>query len=157
MTKRKKKYRPRPVLVNPVGYVLESIKPVALHESFLIDLRIKNHAAMAELTQGRATKKELDVIINASNMTDALLRLGFGREYREILDKGQNAILAVARRGADTNRFILRADEMNAINTLMELHDAQLDVMVVKDIERALQLVERERRAKKMIPIKEKK
>lgn len=157
MTKPRKKYRPRAILVNPVGYVLESLTPVAAHDSFLIDLRIKNHAAMAELTQGKATKKEMDTIINATNMTDALLRMGFGQEYRDVLDKGQAAVLAVSRRGADSNRFILRAEEMNAINTLMELHDAQLDVMVVKDIERALQLVERERKAKKMIPIKEKK
>lgn len=158
MTKpRKKKYRPRPVLVNPLGYVLESITPVAAHESYLVDLRIKNHAALAELTQGKATKREMDVLINASNMTDALMRMGFGRDYAEVLFKGQNALLAVARRGVDTNRFVLRAEEMNAINTLFELHDAQLDVMVVKDIERALQLIERERKAKKMTPVKEKK
>jgi hypothetical protein len=157
MTKRKKKYQPRAVLVNPLAYVLESLTPVALHDSYLIDLRIKNHSALAELTQGKATKKEMDTLINASNMTDALMRLGFGRDYIGVLNAGQDALLAVARRGVETNRFILRAEEMNAINTLFELHDAQLDVMVVKDMERACQLIERERKLKKMIPIKESK
>jgi hypothetical protein len=46
---------------------------------------------------------------------------------------------------------------MNDLNAVMELHDAQLDVITIKDMEKALALVEAEYRAKKMRPIVEKK
>jgi hypothetical protein len=43
---------------------------------------------------------------------------------------------------------------MVAINALIDLHDAQLGVLTVKDIDRAIALVERERRAERMTRIK---
>ena len=41
----------------------------------------------------------------------------------------------------------LRAEEMGALNDLLELHDAQMDIATVGDIDRALKLIECERRA----------
>ena len=63
----------------------------------------------------------------------------------------------MGKRGAETGRFILRAEEMTALNTLMELHDAQMDVITVKDMERAFKIVDEEYRQRKMRPIVEKK
>lgn len=139
--KKRSKYRPRPVLLNPVMYVVEGLTPVAKHDSFLMDLKIKNHAAMTELTQGRATRQDIDTLIQAVNMTEALYLMGFGREYKDVVAEGLDALHAVGARGATTNRFILRAPEMAALNLVIELHDAQLDLCVVKDIEKALALV----------------
>jgi hypothetical protein len=42
---------------------------------------------------------------------------------------------------------------MKALRTIMELHDAQLEVITVKDMERAHNLVLEEFRQKKMRPI----
>ena len=39
---------------------------------------------------------------------------------------------------------------MNALNTITELHDAQLEVITLKDLDQAVALVEKERRAKRM-------
>ena len=130
--------------------------PIAKHESVLVDLKVKNHYAMAMLTQGKATKAEIDTLISAVNMTEALFRLGFGTDYRKEVSAGLDALLQVARRGAETDRFILRADEMKALNEVMELHDAQLDVITIKDIEKGVEIIKRERQNKKMHTIKEK-
>lgn len=146
-------YRPKPRLVNPLAYVLESLQPVAMHDSFLMDLKIKNHAAMALLVRGQATRVDMDTLIAMSNITEALWRAGFGREYDEVMREGRAALLEVARRGSETNRFIVRAAEMNALNTLMELHDAQMDVITVKDMERAVQLVRSEIANRRATPI----
>jgi uncharacterized protein (DUF1778 family) len=86
-----------------------------------------------------------------------LYRLGFGKEYAEEVKAGLDALHAVAIRGRDTNRFILKAEEMNALNVITELHDAQLEVITVRDLDRAVALVDKERRAKKMRPVVEKK
>ena len=155
--RKRSKYRPKKVLANPLGYVLEGMTPVVKHDSFLIDLKIKNHLSMSSLTQGKATREDMDKIINMANIAEALYRLGFGADYKDVLQEGSSALLAIARRGAETNRFVLWGAEMKALNTLMELHDAQMEVITVKDMERAVALVENERKQKRMTSIIERK
>ena len=142
--------------MNPIAYVMESMTPVAKHDSYLIDLKIKNHSAMATLTKGQAVRADIDTLIAMANICEALYRMGFGTEYEDVVKHGSDALYAVGRRGAQTGRFILRAEEMTALNTLMELRDAQLDVISVKDMEKAFKIVDAEYRAKKMRPIVEK-
>ena len=38
--RKRSRYRPKPVLVDPVGYVLESIKPVKDHDDYLLILKV---------------------------------------------------------------------------------------------------------------------
>jgi hypothetical protein len=155
--RKRSKYRPKKVLVNPVGYVLEGMTPLVQHHDSLLNLKLKHHTAMVNLTQGIATRDDMDRLINMANMTEALYRLGFGIEYKEIVSTGLASLLAVARRGAESNRFILKAVEMKAINELIELHDAQMEVIAIKDIDRAIALVENEKKHKRMDNIIERK
>jgi len=148
--RKRSKYRPKPVLQNPLGYVLEGLEPVRSHGSHALNLKIKNHLALSNLTQGKANRHDIDILINMVNIVEALYRLGFGKEYAEEVQRGLAALYAVAVRGKDSNRFILKADEMNALNTITELHDAQLEVITLKDLDQAVALVEKERRAKRM-------
>lgn len=154
--RKRSKYRPKGIIMNPIAYVMESMTPVAKHDNFLIDLKIKNHGAMTALTTGQAVRADIDTLIAMSNICEALYRMGFGREYQDVVRQGSDALYAVGRRGAETGRFILRADEMTALNTLMELHDAQMDVITIKDMEQAFKIVDAEYRARKMRPIVEK-
>lgn len=147
--RKRSKYRPREVLVNPMAYILETFRPVAQHDTYLLDLKIKNHNAMAALTQGRATRADIDTLIAMNNIVEALWRMGFGKEYENVLTAGHGALLDIARRGAPTNRFIVRGLEMAALNAMMELHDAQMDIITVGDMERAIALARREFAAKR--------
>jgi len=140
-----------------MAYVIESMTPVAMHDTYLVDLKIRNHMAMTNLTQGKATRTDMDDLIAMGNVTEALSRMGFGKEHGDITQDGLNALHAVGKRGVESGRFILRSEEMKALNTLMELHDAQMDVITIKDMEHAFKLVDAEFRAKKMRPIVEKK
>jgi hypothetical protein len=140
-------YRPRAVLANPVAYVLEGITPVTRYDSYLVDLKIKNHAAMLAMTQGRAQRCDIEVLIAMSNMAEALVSLGFGKEYTDVMDTGRLALIDVGRRGLQAGKFILRAPEMTALNSLMELHDAQMEVITVKDVERGLALIKKRERS----------
>jgi hypothetical protein len=56
-------------------------------------------------------------------------------------------------RGAKSGQFVLKSEEMKALNTIMELHDAQLEVITLKDMERAYKIVVEEFRQRKMRPI----
>lgn len=143
--RKKSKYKPRPVILDTMAYVKEGMTPVKYHDSYLIDLSLKNHAAMTALTQGTATVQEIDVLFHMINATEALYRLGFGRDFADLVKNGLSALEAVGNRGAETGRFILRAQEMSAINEVMEFHDEeQLERITVKDMERANEVVMKE-------------
>lgn len=153
--KPRKKYRPKPVLVDPVGYVVEGVQPVASHGSYLVDLLMKNHNAMEMLVKGTATKKHMDVLIAAHNVTEALYRMGFGRDYSDCIVRGKAALLDLCGRGAKTGRFVCRAPEIQALNDLMALADAQLEVITVADMQKAIALGKREIMNKRATVIKE--
>lgn len=156
--RKRSKYRPKGVILNPIAYVMESMTPVAKHESYLIDLKIRNHAAMTALTRGMATKTDMDDLIAMANISEALSRLGFGQEYADVTRAGLDSLHEVGKRGmADPTKpkFILRSSDMKALNELMELHDAQMDVITIKDMERAIDIVNEEFRQRKMRPILE--
>lgn len=148
--RKRSKYRPKGVIMNPMAYLIEGMTPVAKHDTYLVDLKIRNHMALTNLTQGKATRADMDDLIAMGNVTEALSRMGFGKEHGDITMDGLNALHAVGKRGAQSNRFILRSEEMRALNTLMDLHDAQMDVITIKDMERGLKLVNEEFRQRKM-------
>ena len=154
--RKRSKYRPKPVLQDPLGYVLESITPVSQHDSYLVDLKIRNHGAMTALTRGLATRQDIDVLSPAVNIVEALYRMGFGRDYFPEVRAGLDALFEVGVRGAESGRFVLKASEMDALNVVMELHDAQLEVITVKDVDNALKLVMEDFRQKRMRAIKPK-
>lgn len=154
--RKRSKYRPKHVLANPVGYVLENLSSVNSHTSFMLDLKIKNHGAMESLTKGVAGRADIDVLISMTNMTEAFARLGFGRDYGDVVRDGLQALRDVGKRGVASGSFVLKASEMNALNAAMELHDAQMDIVTLKDMDRAIALVQEEFRLRKMTPIVEK-
>jgi hypothetical protein len=139
--RKRSKYRPRDTLVNPVAYVVEGLKPVKEHDSYLMDMRIKNHGAMTALTQGQADEAQINFLIHMSNISEALCIMGFKQEYVELILEGSDALLQVGRRGVATRRFVLKAEEMNAINLLMQINDEQMDMITIRDMENAIELV----------------
>lgn len=153
--RKRSKYRPRAVLANPLGYVLESMTPIPAMNKYFIDLKVKNHLALANLTKGVADRADIDTLVTAINMTEALYRLGFGREYADVVREGLHALRAVGKRGADIGKFVLKSTEMNALNLSMELHDAQLEIITLRDMEKAIALIKEEYRLRKMTPITE--
>jgi hypothetical protein len=139
-----------------MGFVMENLSPVRSHTAFMLDLKIKNHAALEALTKGNATRADIDTLVAMGNVTEAFARMGFGKDYSDVVGRGLQALRSVGARGAASNRFILKAAEMTALNEFMELHDAQMEVVTLKDMDAAIALVREEYRLKKMTPIVEK-
>ena len=140
--KPRKKYRPRPVLRDPLGYVMDSVTYLNTNNFPLVDLKIKNSAAMFALLRGTAKKHDINKLIAMCNITEALWEMGFGKEYKDVFVDGKYAILSIVNRAGKCNKFVPTGPEITMLNTLMELHDAQLDVITVKDMEKAIRTVE---------------
>lgn len=129
-----------------MGYVMEGMTLVRDHDYPLVDLKIKNHMAMTALLQGTAKKDDMDKLVSMSNVVEALWNLGFGTEYRNVCVDGRYALLSIAHRAVKHNRFTPTGPEIGMLNALMELHDAQMDAITVKDMEQALQYIARKLR-----------
>jgi hypothetical protein len=134
--------------------MLEGMTLLEKHSPHIINLKIKIHTTLSNLTRGGACRADMDRLISALNVSEALYRLGFGADYDAELRQGLDALYAVCSRGAATDKYILKADEMKALNDAIDLHDAQLEVVTVKDMEKAVILVEAEMKAKKAKVIK---
>jgi hypothetical protein len=139
--RKRSRYRPKPVILDTMAHVRMSIAPVTDMPK-LVDCRIRNHDCLAQLAQGKATKAELNVIIAALNVAEALIMQDVGEEYLQQLRDGQDAIVELSRRGIERGAFIATGPQLTAINWAMELHDAQLDVITVAQLERAIAKVQ---------------
>ena len=156
--RKRSKYKPKGVRLDAMDYIKSGLKNFNEVET-AVDLRLKNHLALESLRTGQATTKDIDVLIGAFNMAEALRRLrdDLGLDWEKEISEGQDALLAVGRRGLESLRFICKASELVAIRLVMEIHDAQLDKVTVKDLEQAMNIVMDDYRNKRMRAIKEKK
>jgi hypothetical protein len=136
--------------MDAVSWVLDGLKPFdsSPHST---TTRIRNHDAMDTLRKGDATRADIEVLIGAFNMTTAfaMLRPELGVDWQLEIRAGLDALYAVGQRGAQSKRFILKANELVAMNLAMEIHDAQLDNATVSDLEKALDIVVEEQLAKR--------
>lgn len=155
--RKRSSYRPKGVIRDPINYAVTSVQPITKYGSHILDVKIKNHGAMNALLYGKATRQDMDVLIAMTNVVEALYRLGFGKEYEDVVVKGLEAMYQIGTRGYPTNTFVCKLPEVAAMNELMELHDAQMDVITVRDMEKALDLVKREFRLQRMRKLGEKK
>lgn len=137
--KRKMKYPPGSAFADPLGYVLDSIKPASQAEDgkWLLDCKMKNHSAVTEFVHGRGSKGSLTAILQMHNMARALLLNGFGVDLTNIILDSDTAIKAIVARKQTKDSFTLKASEILALNALLELHDAQMEVCTVGDIMKA--------------------
>jgi hypothetical protein len=151
--RKKSKYKPKGVRLDNMAWVQSGLRRVE-DVSASATIKIRNHDAMNTLRLGTATRAEIDVLINALNVTEALARHGVGSDWMPELRAAQDALYTLARRGL-TSRFIVRGDELTALNLAMEIHDAQLETVTVKQLETAMEFVTETVRLKKARPIVE--
>ena len=107
-----------------------------------------NSLAMSALLRGGASKGDMDMLIAMGNIVEALCALGFGGEHKAVAVDGREAILRIVFRAVEKLRFTPTGPEIVALNTLMELHDAQMDVINIRDMERALSYAKAQMRNK---------
>ena len=136
--KKRSKYRPRVVLQNPLDFVLSGFKPVRDLPGIYIDVQLKNRAALEQVRKGDAAKEDIDMLIGAFNITEALAIMGKGHDWLDEIRQGQDALLELSRRGmANKMRFIMTAKQWEALKLVMDLHEEQLAHATVHDIEKA--------------------
>jgi hypothetical protein len=150
--RKRSKYRPRGLIADTMLYVTSGMKVVGAINAGTT-LKIKNHAALEQVRTGRGTREDIDVLICAFNITEALALMRIGDDWKDEIRAAQDALLAMGRRGVETGKFILRGPELTSFNLAMEIHDAQLDACTVAELEKAIDFVDKIVRNKQARPI----
>lgn len=154
--RKRSKYRPKGVIRDTMTWVQAGMKRVDSIGAGTT-LKIRNHDAMNNLRLGVATRREIDAVIDAMNVAEALCKRGTGGDWLPEIQSAQDHLLTLARRGVTNGmRFIVRGEELKALNLGMEIHDAQLEAVTVKELEVAMNDVMENLRLKKMRHIVEK-
>lgn len=139
-SKPRKKYRPKSRLVNPMAWLLEGFSPLEQQSQYMVDLRLKNANALDMLVRGQAAASHVNLLLGACNVTQALVHMGVGAEYDDVAYNGRAALTSVTERGMDMQRFVCKGEEIKHIKHMMELHDAQLAVITLEKLEKAIDL-----------------
>lgn len=142
--RKRSKYKPRPVLVDPVGFVVESVKPIVEHDNYVLDWKLKNNVAFAALMRGEATKVEMDTLAAAHNITDALLVILDGKDIDGTVARSAVAIMDICDRANAGKGVAMKAAEMQAMRDLMALHDELMDVVTLGQMEKAIAYAKKE-------------
>lgn len=150
--RKRSRYRPKGVLLDPLTHVLTGLNRVGSITAGTT-LKIKNHDALNTVRQGKANRDDIDILIGALNMAEALARMKIGDDWKVEIRAAQDALLSVGRRGAESGNFILRGPELIALNLGMEIHDAQLDACTISELEKAMDIVNNDIRNHKARPI----
>ena len=155
--RKKSKYRPKGVRLDVVNWVLAGMKKVGSLPTTGVELKLKNHEALDSILKGNGTKDDVDVLIAAMNMSEALTRIRdeLGVDWSSEIKAAQDALYSMAKRGVAKGRFAFTGPEMTAVKLVMDIHNAQLDECNVKEMEQALDIVHEEIRLKKARPIVE--
>ena len=136
--RKRSKYRPKGVRLDNMTWVQAGLKKVDAIGAGTT-LKIRNHDAMNNIRMGVATRQDIDAVIDAFNVAEALAKRGVGADWAPEIRAAQDALLELARRGVERGfRFILKSEEMKAMNLGMEIHDAQLDAVTVRQLEAAM-------------------
>jgi hypothetical protein len=153
--RKKSSYKPRPVRVDNLNWILAGMKKVGTLPDAGVDLKLKNHGALDSILMGKGTRDHVDVLIAAVNICEALVRIrdDLGVDWANEIRAAQDALYTMAKRGVEKERFAFTGPEMTAIKLVMDIHDVQLDNCTVKEMEQALFIVYEEIRLKKARPI----
>ena len=157
MSRKKSKYKPKGVRLDAITWVINGFRNISETGDAVLHLKIKNHESIEALRKGEATRLDIDTIIGAFNIAEALARMKIGDDYAKEIKAGQDALLDVAKRGVSRDdKFILKSQEMQAINLTISIHDAQLEITTIGELEKAMEIVAKEIKMRKARPVLEK-
>ena len=101
---------------------------VSLQRAEVMDLAIAYHGAMRALSTGTATDDDVEMLALACNVALLLCEAGLGADCIEHVRLAQDAVVRIKDRAARCGpRYVHTALEMQRLNALLELHDAQLE------------------------------
>ena len=133
--RKRSKYRPKPVILDVMTYVSSGFKPIALDKA--VRVKVINHGSLLALTRGQGTRTDWELVCNALNVAVVLAEAGVGDEYIEEIKAAMMAHAQCGKRFYKGQSFGYTGEQLNAVNIGLEIHDAQIDIATVAQMQDA--------------------
>ena len=140
---KKKKFVSKWLKVNTLELVADRIKPVSAQGSWMLDRQLKASAGLESLMHGTANRENLNDIVACHNMTWALQRHQIGTEYLAITTASEAALRSITDRFGRVGKLAANGPEIKALQDLLELHQAQMEVCTVGQMQTAYEYASR--------------
>lgn len=135
MKKPRKKYRPKPIVHDVMARIKQGELPATTAETAVRRFRVANHSAMDSLIRGAGTRQDTIALGHMLTTAKALAKHNVWRDWTPELLQAEADLKALQARGG---RYIMRAQEINSLNTALAVHDKQIDECTVKQLEDAI-------------------
>jgi len=145
--RKRSRYKPKPVLLDPLGFVVESAKPLKDHDSYVLDWRLKNNLAFQALLRAEASVGDLNTLVAATNIVEALLVVCKLPDQDGTVARSAVALMDICDRANKGKGTATKAAEQQALRDMMVLHDELLENVTVRQFEEALAYARKEQKA----------
>lgn len=141
--RKRSSYRPKGVRLDNLSWIKSGFQKVGTLPKAGVGLKIKNHVALDAIMHGTTDRSMVDDLIAAFNISEALYKVNpeLGLDYAGEIKAAQDAIFSLGQRYKKTGKIAFTGPEMMAVRTAMDVHDAQLDQCNVREMESAIDLV----------------
>lgn len=133
--KPRKKYRPKGVIPDPISYVVSGLQPLASSDK--LRLGIINHGSMQRLVTGKADREDWQNICTLLNVCVVMAEQGIGEEFISDIKNAMLAHATCGKRLVKHGKLGYTGEELNLVNTAIEIHDQQLALATVQQMELA--------------------
>lgn len=135
--RKKSKYRPRPVLRNPIEYVKEGL--AVTPDDDLNKLRIRELASLEAFRTGNATLADWNNLKAMMNIAETMARDGLGIEVLSVCMQAQDHLIESARRFERIHKMGASGPALQCWRDLYEYHDLQRTSITRAEYERMIQ------------------
>ncbi len=137
--RKRSSYRPRPVSPDPIACAIAGAR--VTDASILDELRMRELLAIDAFKLGHATQDDWRTVAGMSNIAEALVLLGVGRDdVQPAVEATQAALQDAHARYLETGRVATTGPGLQAMRDLYAWHDAQRTACARSTYERALKL-----------------
>jgi hypothetical protein len=148
--RKRSSYRPKPALNNNLLYILTGNLLVTTATETITRVKVANHGAMDSLVKGKGTGTDIVALGHMLTTAEALAKHNLGRDWLPELTAARDALNDLTIRSGN---FVMRANEIKALNIAIEVHDAQLENCTIKQLEDAIHAAKNAIRHKHEVPM----
>jgi len=133
--KPRKRHKPKQISRDPINRILLGNSPVSSQRDILNKHKLIQLKSFWALRDGKATKTDINELIDLVNLAETFQGNGVGSEYASIVASARNAIRDICARYEKIGRFTPRGEHISVFHELMELYDEQLKIVTLKQAE----------------------
>ena len=132
--------------INPIHYVMESIKPV--NQASVDKLLTRELSSLEAMAKGSGTLQEWTDLNDVLSLCETMARNGIGNEALDACKTLQADLIAAAKRYEQTKRMGMTATGIQAARDVIEYHNLQRTSITLIEYEKQIKITTQRRNSR---------